>query len=98
MDTKTPKPAVGAPHAGENTGSAALAPPHDDATAKGRAGRRLADSPPPLSASAPDTFYCAINQDGYLRLEYGGAAITLPAAHVLTLGDFLHATRRLWRP
>jgi hypothetical protein len=69
-------------------------------TPKPDAGAALKTEPATRKASAGDALRLAIDQDGVLQMgdDDDPARYVFSPAQVLALGDFLHATERVWRP
>ena len=109
LSSTTPQAQVGnsaSRHAGSPldtppAGSAATAPGISPAqTPKPDAGAALKKEPATRKASAGDALRLSIDQDGVLQMgdDEDPARWVFMPNQVLAMGDFLHATERLWRP
>ena len=81
--------------------SAATAPgTSSEQTPKPDAGAALKKEPATRKASAGDVLRLSIDQDGTLQMgdDADPARWVFTPAQVLAIGDFLHATERVWRP
>lgn len=86
------------PEVAKNTGSAGLAASQGTTPAKARA---VAEIPARLSRvgnGRGDEPHIARHSDGTLVIATTESVIELNSTQVMELGDFLHLTRKFWRP
>jgi len=88
---------LGTPPAGSAATALGISPAQ---TPKPDAGAELKKEPATRKASAGDALRLSIDQDGVLQMgdDEDPARWVFMPNQVLAMGDFLHATERLWRP